>query len=75
MEQSTLELIITVTEKEKIVMLELGAEEISENELEKAVFFAQAKIQEIISFFRQIAIALNVCKKPRFLPEKEMDQA
>ena len=51
---SPFELIVSATE-EKITMLEAGAQEISEKELEKAIEFAQKEIILLIGFFQHIA--------------------
>jgi polyribonucleotide nucleotidyltransferase len=68
---SPLELIVSATEK-KVVMLEAGAQEISEAELEKAIKFAQQEIQLLIGFFQHIANNLGV-KKEKLEAKKEED--
>ncbi|RHZ37514.1 polyribonucleotide nucleotidyltransferase [endosymbiont GvMRE of Glomus versiforme] len=73
LDESPFELIITAT-KENIVMLELGAEEIAEKELEKAVIFAQKQIQQLLQFFQQIANSLNISKNSFLTPEKSIDK-
>jgi polyribonucleotide nucleotidyltransferase len=73
LDESPFELIITTT-KENIVMLELGAEEIAEKELEKAVIFAQKQNQQLLQFFQQIASSLNISKNSFLTPEKSIDK-
>ena len=58
---SSLELIVSATE-ENITMLDGSAQEISEEELEKAISFAQKEILILIGFFRHIANALGIEK-------------
>jgi len=62
LENSSLELIVSATE-EKVTMLEVGAQEISEIELEKAIEFAHQEIQLLIGFFQHIANSLGVKKE------------
>jgi polyribonucleotide nucleotidyltransferase len=62
LDNSPLELIVSATE-EKITMLEAGAQEISETELEKAIEFAHQEIQLLIGFFQHIARSLGVKKE------------
>lgn len=73
MKRSSFELVITASNK-KIIMLELEAEEISEQDLEKAIEFARLKIQEMNSFFSQIFIKLNVRKIPLLKSEKKIEE-
>jgi polyribonucleotide nucleotidyltransferase len=67
---SLLELIVSATE-EKITMLEAGAHEISEAELEKAITFAHQKIQVLIGLFQHIASSLGVKKNKTEVGQKE----
>lgn len=67
---SSLELIISATEG-KITMLDGGAQEISEGELERAIEFAQKEIQLLIGFFQHIANSLKVKKKEMGEDEEE----
>lgn len=73
LDESSFELIITAT-REKIVMIELEAEEIDEEELNKAVSFAQEQIKQILCFFQQISDSLNIHKKPFSVSEKPIDE-
>ncbi|CAI2173561.1 600_t:CDS:2 [Funneliformis geosporum] len=61
---SPLELIVSATEK-KITMLEAGAREISETDLEKAIEFAHQEIQLLTGFFQHIANSLGVKKEKK----------
>jgi polyribonucleotide nucleotidyltransferase len=67
---SSLELIISATE-EKVIMLEVGSQEISETELERAIEFAHQEIQLLIGFFQHIANSLGV-KKEKLEAKKEI---
>jgi polyribonucleotide nucleotidyltransferase len=58
---SPLELIVSATE-EKIVMLESGAQEVSNEELSKAIEFAHHEIHLLIGFFQHIANSLGIKK-------------
>jgi len=58
---SPLELIVSATE-EKIVMLESGAQEVSNEELRKAIEFAHREIHLLIGFFQHIANSLGIKK-------------
>ena len=60
--ESPLELIVSATEK-KVVMLEVGSAEISEEKLEKAIELAHQEICYLISFFQHIANSLGVRNK------------
>lgn len=60
---SPLELVVAGSET-RINMLELGAAEIEEGKLEKALVFAQQKIRPLICFFQRIAKSLGVEKTP-----------
>ncbi|CAG8724303.1 4130_t:CDS:2, partial [Ambispora leptoticha] len=64
LDNSPLELIVSATEK-KITMMEAGAHEISEAELEKAISFAHQEIQLLIGFFQHIANSLGVKKEKK----------
>jgi len=68
---SPLELIVSATE-EKIVMLEAGAQEIKEEELEKAIQLAQKEIQVLIGFFQYIAKSLGIKKEKQITKEKSV---
>ncbi|CAI2173070.1 7567_t:CDS:2 [Funneliformis geosporum] len=61
---SPLELIVSATEQ-KITMLEAGAREISETDLEKAIAFAHQEIQLLTGFFQHIASSLGVKKEKK----------
>ncbi|CAG8550596.1 5515_t:CDS:2, partial [Paraglomus occultum] len=69
---SPLELIVSATE-EKIVMLDGAAREISEEELEKAISFAQREILILIGFFRHIANVLKTEEKKTINKENGLD--
>ena len=58
---SPLELIVSATE-ETITMLDGAAQEISEEELGRAISFAQKEILILIGFFRHIANVLKIEK-------------
>ena len=64
LDNSPLELIVSATE-EKITMLEAGAQEISENDLEQAISFAHQEIQILIGFFQHITNSLGVKKEKK----------
>ncbi|CAJ0865651.1 13928_t:CDS:10 [Entrophospora sp. SA101] len=68
---SPLELIVSATE-DKITMLEAGAQEIGEVELEKAIEFAHQKVQILIGFFQHIASSLGVKKNKIGVEQKEI---
>ncbi|MCE8168498.1 MAG: polyribonucleotide nucleotidyltransferase, partial [Candidatus Moeniiplasma glomeromycotorum] len=71
LDNSSLELIVSATEK-KITMLEAGAQEISEKELEKAIAFAHSEIQVLVGLFQHIATNLGIKKEfPETKPEKK----
>ena len=59
---SSLELIVSASE-ERVNMLEAGAQEISERELEQAIDFAQKEILLLIGFFQHIAKNLGIKKE------------
>jgi len=59
---SLCEIIVSVTEAEKIVMLELSAQEISEEELINALQKAQAQIKILTGFFKHIHQTLDITK-------------
>ncbi|CAH1760673.1 11656_t:CDS:2 [Entrophospora sp. SA101] len=67
---SSLELIVSASEK-NITMLEAGASEISEKELEKAIELAQKEIQLLIGFFQHIASSLGVRKEKNSTKKEE----
>jgi polyribonucleotide nucleotidyltransferase len=67
---SQLELIISATE-EKINMIEVRAQEIDEEKLEKAISFAHQENKVLIGFFEHIANSLGVKKKKIKLKEKK----
>ena len=71
MDNSPLELIVSATE-EKITMLEAGAHEINEKELEQAIEFAHQEIKLLIGFFQHIANSLGV-KKEKTEKKQEKD--
>ena len=71
MDNSPLELIVSATE-EKITMLEAGAHEINEKEIEQAIEFAHQKIKLLIGFFQHIANSLGV-KKEKTEKKQEKD--
>ena len=62
MDNSSLELIVSATEV-KITMLEAGAQEISEKELEQAIEFAHQEIKLLTGFFQHIANSLGIKKE------------
>jgi polyribonucleotide nucleotidyltransferase len=67
---SPLELIISATE-EKINMIEVRAQEIDEEKLEKAISFAHQEAKVLIGFFEHIANSLGIKKKKIELKEKK----
>lgn len=69
---SPLELIVSATE-ERITMLDGAAQEISEEELEKAISFAQKEILVLIGFFRHIANVLKIKKETVISKESGLD--
>lgn len=68
---SSLELIVSATE-EKITMLDGSLNEISEEELEKAINFAQKEIIQLIGFFQHIANNLGIKKEKIAIKEPEI---
>ncbi|CAG8616157.1 10544_t:CDS:1, partial [Paraglomus brasilianum] len=64
LDNSPLELIVSATE-EKITMLEAGAQEISEQELERAISFAHQEIKLLTGFFQHITNSLGVKKEKK----------
>jgi polyribonucleotide nucleotidyltransferase len=67
---SPLELITSATE-EKINMIEVRAQEIDEEKLEKAISFAHQEAKVLIGFFEHIANSLGIKKKKIELKEKK----
>ena len=67
---SPFELIVTATE-EKINMLEVGAQELVEEELERAIEFAQKEIIILIGFFQHIANNTGIKKQEIKIKENE----
>jgi polyribonucleotide nucleotidyltransferase len=69
-ERSVLELTVAASDK-KVVMIEAGAKEVSDDDMFKAIMIAYDEIQKVITFIKDIVAAVG---KPKFdYPSCEID--
>lgn len=75
-EESDLDLVVAGT-KDAVMMIEAGANELSEEQVLEAILYGHEEIQKIVSFIEEIQAAIGkekqVVNKPELLPEVEAE--